>query len=222
MSYYIQSDEPHIFIHIPKTAGRSIYTLINNNYDYTHIPNLRTNDYNYHSTLQDVENFICPISTFTSFTIVRNPWSRIASWFFFRKNILKTVLPRLEYGRKTNKTIRDYDIILKEYEMMNHSFDKWLTYYHNQPWDYTWFCASDNQVSWLKSDIFTIDKIIKFEHINTEIADIDIFKGMKLPITNKGPNTNPYRNIFNSYSTQLVRTLYEEDIDTFKYSFTEL
>jgi|TARA_B110000977_G_scaffold29391_1_gene38221 hypothetical protein len=223
MSYYIDSAEPHIFIHIPKTAGRSIFSLINNNYSYTHITNSRTHNLNFHSTLRDVEDFICPLGVaIPTFTVVRNPWTRIASWYFFRQEILRRALPRLKNGRKTNKTVRDYDIIFKEHEAMLHSFDKWLTFYHNQLWDYTWFSASDNQVSWLKSNTMSVSKIIKFENLNAEITDVEIFKGMELPVLNKGPIEDPYKNLFNGYTRNLVKVLYEEDIDTFKYSFTEL
>ena len=103
MSYYIQSPTPAIFIQIPKTAGRSVLTLINENYKYETITNNKTLNNNYHSTLADVDSFICPLVPPYVFTIVRNPWCRVASWFFFRQEVLRQGLKALFAGKKTNK-----------------------------------------------------------------------------------------------------------------------
>ena len=219
MSYYIQSPTPAIFIHIPKTAGRSVLTLINENYKYETITNNKTLNNNYHSTLADVDSFICPLVPPYVFTIVRNPWCRVASWFFFRQEILRQGLKALFAGKKTNKVQDNVDIVLKEYKTMNRSFDEWLAKYHNQCWDNTWFSLAHSQSTWLKSNTLSVNKIIKFEKIN-EIHNIDIFKNMTFPLTNKGPSSKSYRDIFtNSYGVDLIKSIYEEDIDTFEYTF---
>ena len=53
MSYYIHAEQPHIFIHIPKTAGSSILQVIKQNYDYEIISNNETN-------VSDVKGDIIP------------------------------------------------------------------------------------------------------------------------------------------------------------------
>lgn len=220
MSYYIESKTPAVFIHIPKTAGRSVLTLIKNNYNYEIIPNDRTSNLNFHSTLKDAEDFVNEKDPYV-FSIVRNPWCRTASWFFFRREVLRQGLKALYAGKKTNKVQDNYDIVLEEYNIMIDSFEKWLTRYHNHAWDNTWFKLSDSQSTWLKSKLISVDKIIKFENINEEINNIEIFKNMTLPITNKGPSNLSYRNIFtNSYTVNLIKSLYEEDIDNFGYTFS--
>ena len=88
----IKSPTPTIFIHIPKTAGNAILTLANKMYGTTRITNDRTSNQNFHSTLQDAEKYIFNIDNLYSFTVVRNPWSRVLSWYFFRKEILRKAL----------------------------------------------------------------------------------------------------------------------------------
>lgn len=220
MSYYIEAKIPTVFIHIPKTAGRSVLTLIKDNYDYQIIPNDRTTNLNFHSTLEDAENIVNGVDPYV-FSIVRNPWSRTASWFFFRREVLRQGLKALYAGKKTNKVQDNLDVVLEEYNTMLDSFEKWLTHYHNCKWDNTWFRLADSQSTWLKSKLISVDKVIKFENINEEIKNIELFKNMSFPLTNKGPSNSSYRELFtNSYTVDLIKSLYEEDIDTFGYTFS--
>jgi len=83
MSYIINSPNKAVFIHIPKTAGNAIITVANTLYGTDRIKNDRTENSNFHSTLQDAEKYFDNISNLYSFTVVRNPWSRVSSWYFF-------------------------------------------------------------------------------------------------------------------------------------------
>jgi len=220
MSYYIDAELPHIFIHIPKTAGASILKVIQQNYNYNVIPNYRTTYKNYHSTLADFDNFLCEYNcSFYVFTIVRNPWSRAASWFHFRKEVLRKGLKALSAGKHTKKVIEDYDLIVSEYEVMNKDFNIWLKNYYKQRWDHSWFSLFDTQSSWLESSKCSIDKIIKFENLNKEINEVSIFKNKILPMYNKNPVNYRYVDMYNSESINLIKNIYEIDIDNFKYTF---
>lgn len=220
MSYFINSNQPHIFIHIPKTAGASILQVIKKNYNYEIIPNSRTMYSNYHSTLKDVEQFISPYkSNFFIFSVVRNPWSRAASWFYFRKEVLRKGLKAITANKNTTKVINNYNLILNEYETMNEGFNQWLKYYFKSTWDYTWFSLSEPQTSWLESSKYKVNKIIKFENLNKEFNRISIFKNKKISLYNQSPVKYNYIDIYNLQSINLIKKIYEVDIDTFKYTF---
>ena len=220
MSYYIKADQPHIFIHIPKTAGSSVLQLIKKNYEYTTITNNRTEYSNYHSTLSDASKFISPNDVnLYIFTVVRNPWSRVASWFHFRKEILKKGLKAINAKKHTKKVIEDYDLIFNEYEIMNKDFNKWINLYYNSKWDHTWFSLNDTQSSWLQSSTLQINNIIKFENINASINNVPIFQNKTLPLYNVGPVKYNYIDMYNKQSRKLINKIYQEDIDTFEYTF---
>ena len=220
MSYYIHAEQPHIFIHIPKTAGSSILQVIKQNYDYEIISNNETKYTNYHSSLEHASNFVCPYnSAFYIFTVVRNPWSRVSSWFHFRKEIVRKGLKAINAGKHTKKVVEDYELILNEYNIMNDDFNKWIELYYNSKWDHTWFSLNNTQTAWLQSTKFTVDNVIKFEDINTGIKDVPMFQNKTLPVYNVSPVKYDYTNMYNSASQNLISKIYQEDIDTFKYTF---
>lgn len=218
MSYIIKSTPNVLFIHIPKTAGNAIMTVSNNFYGTTHISNNRAMYGNYHSTLKDAENYIDNFDNIYSFTVVRNPWSRISSWYFFRKAILSKFLKSKKlHSKKVSGSIRE---VRHEYNLMKENFDKWLYAYFDQPWDYTWFKMSHNQMYWLKSSKINITKVIKYEELKTEFNNIPIFADQTLPVTNRSRSSSiPYNSVFSHKSMKFIEKAYQEDIDTFKYTF---
>lgn len=220
MSYYIHAKQPHIFIHIPKTAGSSILQLIKKNYDYNVIINNETKYTNYHSSLEHASNFMCPYNVnLYVFAVVRNPWSRAASWFYFRREVLRKGLKAITAGKHTKKVVEDFDLIFKEYTTMNKDFNKWINLYYNSKWDYTWFSLNDAQSSWLKSTKLKVNNIIKFENISTSINSVPIFQNKTLPLYNVSPVKYDYTDMYNTESKKLINKIYQEDIDTFEYTF---
>jgi hypothetical protein len=225
MSYYIDFEIPHIFIHIPKTAGSSILQVIKQNYNYKVIENSNTTYSNYHSTLDHASEFIqtefiqAANGDHYVFTVVRNPWSRAASWFYFRKEVLRQGLKALYAGKNSKKVINDFDVVKAEYDLMDRGFNKWLPLYYNHKWDHTWFSLNDTQHSWIESNNFKVNNIIKFENIDNEIAEVPIFKNKVLPLHNVGPVSYDYVSMYNKKSKKLIEQIYEIDIDTFKYTF---
>ena len=78
---------------------------------------------------------------------------------------------------------------------------------------------NDTQSAWLQSTKFTVDNVIKFEDINTGIKDVPMFQNKTLPVYNVSPVKYDYTNMYNSASQNLISKIYQEDIDTFKYTF---
>lgn len=222
MSYIIKSDPTTVFIHIPKTAGNAIWKTSKSMYPVEIIKNNRCNR-NYHSKLLDFEqSYLDNIENLFIFSFVRNPWSRICSWYFFRKNILEKELQIFNKTGKlpAKKVIDNVDKINKEYNMMCESFDNWLFAYYDTPWDYTWFKISDTQSSWLRSSKLKVNKIIKTENIDQELHNVPAFANVNLPKTNKSKKSiSSYQELYTKKSKKFIHNLYEEDIDNFKYTF---
>jgi len=215
---YLTKKPRILFIHIPKTAGRSVMKSLEQQYGVWHISNGRTskNKTNYHSTLADYEEWIedserTDIPPYI-FTVVRNPWMRAASWFFFRERVLQFQAKRLHRKNKLKQQLYD------ELAVMRKGFEPWLEQYHDVPWQWTWFKLSHNQSHWLKSDKNKVDKVIRFENLD-EIKTVPGLERIKLPHTNKGTHLNDYKLIYNTNTRKFIAKLYEEDIDRFKYTF---
>lgn len=216
MSYLIETPIPLVFVHIPKTAGNAIITGLSKTNNISHIPNDRTANSNYHSTLLDIENFLPKLENQFVFTVVRNPWDRVSSWFFFRKNILRLSLKNFEKATSKKKVINDRTKIQKEYDLMCSSFDRWLLTYYNEPWDNTWFSLSHNQNYWLKGSKFSVNKIVKYESLKEDLT----FLNIKLPITNQSKKTvSTYKDLYTKKSKNFIHKIYQEDIDEFNYNF---
>jgi len=218
MSILIQSPQPSIFIHIPKTAGNSIISKISETYPVSTITNNRTSKNNYHSTIRDAELQIGNIVNYYKFTVVRNPWDRVTSWFLFRKQILEKALAARNRGAKFKKIAGDKNSIITELNAMNKGLETWLLSYKDQPWDFTWFAISNQQSDWISN--FKFDKIVRYETLIKDLKLIPFTEFDKLPANNRSQNSKQsYREFYNDSAKKLVGSLYEKDIDTFKYLF---
>ena len=82
-----------IFIHIPKNAGTSIETLFANN-------SFKIQPYK-HADIYEIKNKFPEIyDSYRKFTIIRNPYDKMVSWYFYLK-----------------KNLGDYDVI---------EFNEWI------------------------------------------------------------------------------------------------
>lgn len=219
MSFEILSEKKIIFIHIPKTAGRSIRNATSEKYKINIIPNDRTLNDNYHSTIKDAENYIGNLDNHLKYTVVRNPWDRLSSWYFFRQNILIKSLKEFDsFGKARKLSYQNRNDIEKEIKSMNQGLYNWFIQYKDRPWDYTWFKPVNNQVDWIRG--FEFDKIIKFENLENDFKEIDLLKNIVLSKSNVSKNNQTdYRNVYDTNSKKIVGNFFQEDIDIFKYSF---
>jgi len=79
------TDPKFVFIHIPKTAGSSFRTSLYENFDNE---NLKNFDLNQHITANELHQFFNKNSLnwdeYFKFSFVRNPWSRIVSYYEYQ------------------------------------------------------------------------------------------------------------------------------------------
>ena len=192
-----------VFIHVNKTAGRSIsMALFGNVREHITVKELFNLDYNKPETEKRLEK--CRVDYryellkkywdhYFKFVIVRNPWDRKLSDFFF--------------GKREGIVAADIDFIT--YINNNHlNNDLW-----NSP-----------GLEWVEDKNGNIDKNIfmgKFENLQNDfniICDKINVPRRKLPHLNSSTHS-PYWEYYNDEIKEMVEEKYKKDIEAFGYEF---
>ncbi len=132
------------------------------------------------------------------FTIVRNPWARVFSWYH---NVMRDPVHLQNHGISKEITLPDF---LKRYVGKNML----------RPQTY-WIKNFNGQVA--------LDCIIRFENIDSEYKDVANalqVPNIELPRLNKGRTQN-YQEYYDNAAINLVLKTYQEEIDMFGYSFDQ-
>ena len=199
MSLYITGKKNITFVHIPKTAGTSILHWLENNRGNS--DQIKWEEHPKHSTV--LENR----SNNFSFAVVRNPWDRMVSWYFY----LKVVAMREGSGWLTLNNITTENFP---------KFDDWLLNLDNfkNPDGY-WFTGLTEQHQWL--DV-PVDLLIRYEKLADGFTQIqNIFKcDRPLPFLYVSGHSK-YQSYYNTTTRKFVEQRFERDIDLYKYTFTD-
>ena len=176
-----------IFIHIPKTAGTSVESVFK---PYVRLNNLVDR----HATVHEIKNKLPGVyKDYNKFTIVRNPYERMVSFYFYLK----------EY----NELFRaKWDI----------SFIEWLNNPEKVeiPFNSDWIEKLGyfkNQEEWIDDTV----TVIKYENLNKEINDF-FNKEINLPLKNNTKHKN-YKTYYNKQSFDIVYNRYKKDFEKFNY-----
>lgn len=211
------SRKPLIFIHIPKTGGMSCLHFLSYYKSVTHttikedLKNLK---------IQDADP-----SNYFSFTIIRNPWDRMVSNYFFHRtrNHNDARLYKKIEKSKLKKWIDDHKKENKFWR--NISFKDWLKYFDENEnlklesiydeiikMNYMDYIGIDNKIS--------IDYIINLHDINNEISVIKEISGKNInyPHSNKSSHED-YRKYYDDKSIEIINKAYKKDIEAFNFNF---
>ncbi len=185
-----------IFIHVPKCAGVSV--------NHTLFGNLAGG----HATLNDYLHVFEPelIENYFKFTIVRNPWDRLVSAYFFLKK------------GGFNKDDKDwFERELSQYDSFEQFVTEWvnkeniLRYHHFRP-----------QTNYIfdKYRKIPIDFVGFFENLDDDFDYIANKIGVPdhLPKKNAGEHKR-YQDYYNDKTMEIVAKVYEEDINVLGYNF---
>jgi len=198
-------DKKLIFCHIAKNAGITTHMIMeklgelefcDKHYSLLQLKELINNDELFDDCLK--------------FCIVRNPWDRMVSTFFFRKSKKEP-----DFG-----PIEQWDL----------DFNNWIKYIYSQEYkeQKNTHCVDvvnyhfGSSLRWVmgKNNTIIADKIIKFENMNNELRDLFKVYGYNNVITkNNSTNHKDYREYFDEKSRKLVEENFKEDIEYFKYVF---
>jgi len=215
----IYADINTAFVHIPKTGGSSVANAL---YHANKAANGKKNGYSFeiekHETGLDIQKY-CEKHNFDklfSFSVVRNPLDRLASWYFYYKELFENkTLPadlcpngcgesflKMEFNEWVRSLRREYD------PTCSTEIDCPLTQMAPQT-----VHVSDY------GGFILLDEIIRFEQLQEGWEYICSKIGLEdvsLPHLNRGREMD-YKSIYDSDTEKLVRSLYKIDFDTFGY-----
>lgn len=181
-----------VFIHINKNAGSSIEQALGLHFE------------DRHKTAQEKIKEMGQArwqKKFT-FTIVRNPWDRVVSHYFFRK--------------KTNQTnLRTNPV----------EFNDWvkLVYLDKNPFYYDKPKMFMPQFDWIadESGKILVDYIGRFENLESDFKKIchQLDRNCHLPHEKKSSGRRNYREYYSGDSSDIVSSIFKKDVEHFGYKF---
>jgi hypothetical protein len=189
-----------VFVHIPKTAGTSIDRALGWISDDAFNPDGSLHrDAQDHRTLRELQLAMQPadFDAYFKFTVVRNPWARVASWY---TNILQDQLHLAHFGIAADCTFRDF--------LVNHASTWGL-----QPLRY-WVEDSNAQIE--------LDFIGRFENLQSDFQIVCGrlgISGTALPHLRRAERPVPYTSLYDAECRSIVTERYAEEIEMLGYRY---
>lgn len=202
-------DQKLLFCHIAKNAGQTVHLTMakmgamefcDKHYSMLQLKQLLNDDIFFNECIK-----IC---------IVRNPWDRMISTYFYRKS----------------KCEPDFGPI----DQWNLSFNEWIKYIYSDEYNNLNLKHQGtlnnikyhfgSSLRWVIDDKYNImvDKIIRFENLNDEL--IELFKEFgynEVFYKNNSTSHEDAHKYYNEESKQLVSEHFKEDIEYFGYKFND-
>ncbi|MEO1394467.1 MAG: sulfotransferase family 2 domain-containing protein [Cyanobacteria bacterium J06634_5] len=183
-----------IFIHVPKTAGTSIYDLIGYTY-IGHVP------YDWYKSRNSVK-----YDTYFKFSVVRNPWDRLVSTYVYLKKGGNNAMDN-HWAKKNLSMFSSFDDFVK----------KWVTEENVQSWMHF---IPQHQYIFDNNDNIQVDYIAKFENLSDDFEVISDRLNLQrsLPHVNAGKR-KPYQEYYTEETKDIVSSVYAKDVQLFDYEF---
>lgn len=214
--------EPKIFVHIPKNAGMTIRhsdklrgkILINSeprhkSREYTQglLAKMKaTGDHHgaEHARWRDLD--LTYRNNHTAFAVVRNPWDRVVSRYFFAKKVI-------EVERKVDPSYADvssFEAFLEE----RHKWGSEEYMWHRaiRGWYPAFDHVSDGEGN-VKCDI------LRFEKLNEEVCRYFGLTTMSRARNVTALNKGTYKDMYNDKTRQIIADWYEKDIEHWGFDF---
>lgn len=175
------------FVHIPKSAGSSVVEWLSTNFEHERISG--------HPNLAMIRK---SWNVGRSFAVVRNPWSRMVSAYFY----LQQYKFYWEYNNITT---------LDDFPSWNQFIDK--LDYDTQSWN----SLSTNQYKWIETGV---DWLFKAETLAEDFKVIQDLLNCPapLPYINTSQH-NDYRLYYTDTQKKKIAQVFEQDINLYKYTF---
>lgn len=214
--------QKRLFIHIPKNAGMSIRRSalqprlllaspdIHKSPQYSAAVKAKMDSLGdhhgfEHARWRDINPSIS--SHIRAFAIVRNPWDRVVSRYFFAKKVI-------EVEKKVPASYADvssFEAFLEERHKWGNEEYMWHRAVRG------WYPAFDH-VTDEKGNIKC--DILRFEHLNHDVGFYFDLKPMMISPRNvTGLNVRTYKEMYNDRTIQIIADWYKKDIDTWGFNF---
>lgn len=196
----LENDNKIIFIHIPKAAGNALIKTLFNQSATGHDPLLRYK-----------KNDLVKYTNFYKFSVVRNPWDRLVSAYFYLKQGGIGFFDK-EFADKFLNDCDEFNEFVLKLESDPHFLGKILSWVH--------FCP---QVSFLQDETgrIAVDRVVKLEYISSDISLL--CKDLNLPDKQMVKDNQSKRGSYQDYYTEktksIVAKIYKEDIQQLGYNF---
>lgn len=185
-----------IFIHIPKTGGSSIFETLFSKKSNGHI---RWNQYKQANNKKFQKYF--------KFAVVRNPWDRLVSAFFYLKKGGMHSIDK-QWAKENIDEFTSFEEFVKRWLNKKNIYSG----VHFKPQSY-WICNENKKIM--------VDFIARLETIDQDFLFISNKIGSNKKIIKK-LNTSPrleYRKYYDDNTKNIVHNIYKDDIELFGYDF---
>lgn len=212
------------FIHIPKNAGMTIRKspVIANNIitatpqwhkdsAYTNAVQMKMASLGDHHGFEHArwQDLNAEAQSMPAFAVIRNPWDRVVSRFFFAKKVI-------EVEKKVSASYAD----VSSFEAFLEERHKW----GNEPYMWHravrgWYPAFDHVVDPATNNISKQISILRFEHLNEDLCRFFAIAQMSRARNVTALNTGSYKDLYTATTIQIVADWYAKDIETWGYDF---
>jgi len=189
-----------IHVHINKTAGSSIETMLEYNDSGAD-----------HRTIHEYKDVLGEdIQKYFTFAFVRNPWDKMVSQFHHRKQNEKDKRIQQMDFKSWVKNIDDFHVIMGTGNQLNWLCDK----------KWVWHPGKKTYISNPTNFKVIVDYIGKFENFSADWEKVCKKIGLTTEtVHRRKSNHDDYRKYYDDESTQIIFNRFEADIKFFKYKF---
>ena len=211
-----------IFIHVPKAAGMSIRkspllvdkiiaatSQIHKSREYSQAVLDKMNSIGdhhgfEHARWRDLNRDIR--ERFPAFAVIRNPWDRVVSRYFFAKKVIEVE----KKEPKGKHAIESFEAFLEERHIWGNQ--KYMWHRAIRGW-YPAFDYVTDDAGKIRCDL------LRFENLNEDLCKYFNLQTMSRARNVTGLNPGRYQDMYNPKTIQIVADWYKSDIDAFGYDF---
>ena len=188
-----------IFVHIPKNGGTSIAAYLSGDPTLTYA-HWRLVDYYADSPER--------AASYHKFCVVRNPWDRMVSAFYYLKNQPKAV---------TRKSV-----VFAESQVVPWSFTEFVRRLQKEHFLMSWLHFRPQWEYVVYNGVNGMDSVLRFEELDEDFCNLGDRLGLwnGAPPHLNGSRRKPrYHDYYDEKTKDIVAKLYADDIAAFGYSF---
>lgn len=196
----ISDSHNFVFVAITKTGSTSIQKHLKPYKSKYQIEHFKDSAYSNHCPLKNMYEEFPFIENYFKFAVVRNPFSWVVSWYFYRKKI------------KNKNNTRGI------------AFNEWLSNRNSSAYNISGIGLTFSQHDMLSyNNNIELDYVAKFENLQQDfntICDKIGIERQQLPHKNKTEHKH-YTEYYDEETKQIVMERFAKDIECFGYKFGE-